>query len=436
MLVRTAPDHTGPDTDFVASGHHILRRGSSRLPTMDVAPTDRFARLERATRDLDPPFAVVDLATFDANADDLVRRAAGRPIRVASKSLRCRAMLARALARPGFRGVLAFTLAEARWLVELGVSDDVVVAYPTVDRVAIRGLAGDPRALAAITLMIDDVAQLDVLDAACPANARVAPIRVALELDASYRLARGRIHLGPRRSPVHDERAAVRLARAIVARPGVRLVGLMAYEGQIAGLADDVPGSRARGALLRGLQARSARELAGRRARVVAAVGRVAPLEFVNGGGTGSLETTAMEAAVTEVAAGSGLYGPTLFDGYRAFRPGPAAVFALPVVRRPGSGLVTVLGGGWVASGPAGRDRLPTPVHPAGLRLTALEGAGEVQTPLAGAAADALRVGDRVWFRHAKAGELAEHVDVLHLVNGDVVVDGAPTYRGEGHAFL
>ena len=403
---------------------------------MDEGPTDRFARLERATRDLDPPFAVVDLEVFDANADDLVRRAAGRPIRVASKSLRCRPLLARALARPGFHGVLAFTLPEALWLVSTGVADDVVVAYPTVDRAAIRALAADPAMTAAVTLMVDDVAQLDVLDAACPAAERSAPIRVCLELDASYRLARGRLHLGPRRSPIHDERAAVRLARAIVERPGVRLVGLMAYEGQIAGLGDDPPGLAARGALVRRLQARSARELAARRARVVAAVRRVAPLEFVNGGGTGSLETTAAEPAVTEVAAGSGLYGPTLFDAYRAFRPGAAALFALPVVRRPGRGIVTVLGGGWVASGPAGRDRLPTPVHPAGLRLTGLEGAGEVQTPLAGAAADTLQLGDRVWFRHAKAGELAEHVDTLQLVDGEAIVEAVRTYRGEGRAFL
>lgn len=139
---------------------------------------------------------------------------------------------------------------------------------------------------------------------------------------------------------------------------------------------------------------------------------------------------------MTEVTAGSGLYGPTLFDSYRAWRPQPAACFALPVVRRPGPGLATVLGGGWIASGPAGRDRLPVPWLPEGLRLLSAEGAGEVQTPLAGAAADELRVGDRVWFRHAKAGELTEHVNALHLVSGTSIVATAPTYRGEGRAFL
>ncbi len=106
------------------------------------------------------------------------------------------------------------------------------------------------------------------------------------------------------------------------------------------------------------------------------------PLRFVNGGGTGSLELTAAEPAVTEIAAGSGLYGPTLFDAYRAFRPEPAALFALPVVRKPSPGVVTVLGGGYLASGPADAARLPVPFLPTGLSLDKQEGAGEVQTPL------------------------------------------------------
>jgi D-serine deaminase-like pyridoxal phosphate-dependent protein len=103
-------------------------------------------------------------------------------------------------------------------------------------------------------------------------------------------------------------------------------------------------------------------------------------------------------------------------------------------VRRAGTGSVTVAGGGLVASGAAGRDRLPLPWAPPGLRLTALEGAGEVQTPLTGAVQD-LAIGDLVWFRHAKSGELAEHVREVHLVEGDRVVEVVPTYRGTGNAW-
>jgi D-serine deaminase-like pyridoxal phosphate-dependent protein len=163
-------------------------------------------------------------------------------------------------------------------------------------------------------------------------------------------------------------------------------------------------------------------------------VREIASPRFVNGGGTGSIERTAAEPAITEVAAGSGLYGPTLFDAYRAFAPRHAALFALPVVRAPSPGVVTVLGGGYPASGPAGRDRLPSPAVPPGLRLDRTEGAGEVQTPLL--RAHGLRIGDRVWFRHAKAGELFERFNEVHLVRGDEIVDTVPTYRGEGKAFL
>ena len=84
--------------------------------------------------------------------------------------------------------------------------------------------------------------------------------------------------------------------------------------------------------------------------------------------------------------------------------PRPAALFALPVVRKPSPAIATVLGGGYLASGPGDRARLPRPVLPAGLRLDRMEGAGEVQTPVLGAAARGLALGDRVWFRHAKAG--------------------------------
>jgi D-serine deaminase-like pyridoxal phosphate-dependent protein len=235
---------------------------------------------------------------------------------------------------------------------------------------------------------------------------------------------------------------AAALAREVLARDRPALVGIMAYEAQIAGVGDDPPGNPLRGRAIRAMQARSARELAPRRAAIVAAVAetlaaaQAPPLRFVNGGGTGSIEGTAAEPAVSEVAGGSGLYGPTLFDAYSSFSPRPAAMFALPVVRRPGRGVVTALGGGYLASGPADAARLPRPYLPAGLRLDRQEGAGEVQTPLLGAAADRLPIGSRVYFRHAKAGELCERFSSLYLLEGERVVEEAPTYRGEGQCFL
>ncbi len=401
----------------------------------------RLERLECATAELRAPFAAVDLDALWRNAADMERRAAGKSIRLASKSVRCRALQQRVLERPGFEGTLAFTLPEALWLAELGF-EDIVVAYPTVDREALRTLAMlHERAPAArVAVMVDSVAQLDLIESAVDDGG--APIRVCMDVDAGLWLLDGRVRIGAKRSPVHTPAAAAALAREIVARERLRLVGIMAYESQIAGLGDAPPGRRLRGLAIGALQQRSAAELARRRAEVVAAVQGVLreasgrSLEFVNGGGTGSLERTTAETAVTEIAAGSGLYGPALFDSYLAFRPEPAALFALPVVRKPSASVATVLGGGYLASGPADAARLPMPFLPAGLGLDKQEGAGEVQTPLTGAAARELRMGDRVWFRHAKAGELCERFNALHLIEGDRIVEQLPTYRGEGKCFL
>ncbi|MEU9749533.1 amino acid deaminase/aldolase [Streptomyces niveus] len=392
------------------------------------------ARYDRATAHLDAPLAVVDLDAFDANADDLVRRAAGKPIRVASKSVRCRALLERVLARDGFTGVMSFTLAESLWLARAGF-DDVLLAYPSVDRGAFAELAADPKLAAAVTVMVDDPAQLDLVDLSRAGGTE--EIRVCLELDTALRLFGGRVRIGARRSPLREPAQLAELARSIARRPGFRLVGLMAYEGHVAGVGDSVAGRPLRSRAVRLMQSAARKELAERRRAVVRAVRLVAPeLEFVNGGGTGSVQHTAAEDSVTEIAAGSGLYVPRLFDNYTSFRGRPAALFAQPVVRRPGVGVVTVLGGGYPASGAPGRDRLPEPYLPEGLRYDAQEGAGEVQTPLLGSAADDLLIGDRVWFRHAKAGELCERFDELLLIEGDRVTATVPTYRGEGRTYL
>ncbi len=391
-----------------------------------VSATSPIAPLYAATADLDPPLAAVDLTALRANAADLVRRAAGRPIRVASKSVRCRAVLEEVLgagltAAGGFAGLMSYSLAEAIWLVRQGARD-VLLGYPSADRAALAELGSDPVLLEAITLMIDDVAQLDLVRAAV-GSATVHP-RVCLDVDASLRI--GPVHLGVRRSPIRTPEQAAELAETAVGR-GFRVVGLMTYEAQIAGLPDtSLP--------VRLVKKASAREIGRRRGAVLDAVRAVTgPLEIVNSGGTGSIELSAAAPGVTEITAGSGLYVPTLFDGYRSFRPRPALYFALPVLRRPASGMVTVFAGGYIASGPAGASRVPQPVWPKGLRLLGTEGAGEVQTPLAGAAD--LSIGDRVWFRHAKAGELCERFDRLYLVDGNGSRVAVPTYRGEGKCF-
>ena len=394
-----------------------------------------YERYERAFSGTGAPFAWVDLEALERNARDLLAMAQRKPVRIASKSVRSRAILRRALdLDDGFRGLLTFTLPESLWLHEEGFRD-LVCAYPTADREAIARLAelseSEPEGAPAI--MVDSGEHLDLIEAASGGRG---PVRISIEVDAGWWPLGGRVKIGPKRSGIRTPGQARALAQEIERRPGVRLVGLMAYEGQVAGVGDDAPGQRLKNVAVRAMQDASMRDIAARRAEIVAAVRVVAPLEFVNGGGTGSLARTAAEPAVTEIAAGSGLYDPVLFDGYRSLELRPAAGFALPVSRRPSAEIATLLGGGYIASGPAGKDRLPKPYLPPGLRFDPLEGAGEVQTPVLGEAAGRLRVGDRVYLRHAKAGELCERFDSLHLIAGEEVVDVVPTYRGEGRTFL
>jgi D-serine deaminase-like pyridoxal phosphate-dependent protein len=406
--------------------------------TAAVSPPEQRARersyeeLESIFAGVDAPYALVDLDAMWANAAEMLDRAAGTPIRVASKSVRCRALLAAVLERDGFRGLMTFTLSESLWLHGHGF-DDLLLAYPTADRGALARLARLDSERPPI-VMVDSVDQLDYIEAAIAGGGR--PIRVCVELDVGWWPLGGRLKVGAKRSPVRTPEQARALARAIEARPSFELAAVMGYEAHIAGLGDRPLGKRMQAPLIRLMKRRSAAEIAERRAAVVAAVREIAPVSIVNGGGTGSIHSTRREQVVTEITAGSGFYAPTLFDRYDGFTLTPAAMFAMPVVRRPSGSVATLLGGGYHASGTAGADRLPAPYLPRGLRLDPQEGAGEVQTPVLGAAAAGMRIGDRVYLRHAKAGELCERFDTLHLVSGTEIVDEVPTYRGEGRCEL
>jgi D-serine deaminase-like pyridoxal phosphate-dependent protein len=399
-------------------------------------PPQSHERYEQVFADVEAPFAFVDLEAMWANAEAMLGRAGSKAVRVASKSIRSRALLGAILGRDErFRGLMTYTLPETLWLAEQGF-EDLLLAYPTADVGALEELALRSAANSdgAPIVMVDCVEHLEMIESVLGKGAP--PIRVCMDVDASWWWLGGRVKIGPKRSPIHSVEQAVALAREIEKRPQIELDALMAYEGQISGVGDLPPGQRLRGSAIRFMQKRSATEVAERRGAIVEALSEFVELEIVNGGGTGSLETTAAEEVVTEVTAGSGFYAPVLFDHYSRFSLTPAAAFALPVTRKPSEWVATALGGGYLASGPGNPSRLPAPWLPEGLRFDEEEGAGEVQTPLLGEPAGSLGVGDRVYLRHAKAGELCERFDTLYLVEGDAIVDQVPTYRGDGKAFL
>ncbi|MBI2421390.1 MAG: amino acid deaminase/aldolase [Candidatus Hydrogenedentes bacterium] len=393
----------------------------------------RYAQYREAIRGRVLPLAYVDLDAFDANVAAIAQRAGTMPICVASKSVRCTAMLRRILDHsPQFHSLMAFDVREAVQLFNAGFND-ILVAYPALSTVAHSGLCGRLREGARITLMVDSSEHVDYLESIGAREETVIP--VCLDVDMSYRFPG--IYFGVHRSSITTPEAALQVWRSVQDAPHVDLVGVMGYEAQIAGLNDDVPGQRTMNMIVRYLKHRSVKDLAERRCRVVEALRAAgAQLRFVNGGGTGSVETTVQEAVITEVTVGSGFYAPSLFDHYRGFQHLPAAGFAIEITRRPTEEIYTCAGGGYIASGSIGIEKQPKPFLPEGVKLIAQEGAGEVQTPVRYTGPEHLKLGDPIFMRHSKAGELCERFKTLLLIQAGEVVGEVPTYRGEGLCFV
>ena len=397
---------------------------------------EAHARLRRAIAGEPLPLALIDLDALDRNLETLAAtaRARGKTLRLATKSIRSIAVMKYLLQRGGgvLRGVMAFAAREAALLVEHGI-DDVLVAYPTLDPHDARAIA-ETNTRARVSIVVDSEAHLEPLDAAAAAAKTRVP--VIIDADMSYRPFGGALHLGVRRSPLHDADAVVALARSIARRAHLELAGVMGYEAQIAGIADDGDGSQLGNLAKRAIRGASRHDVSRLRADIAARLRAEGfAISIFNGGGTGSLSWSSEEDALTEVTAGSGFLAGHLFDGYRGLSLAPAAMFALQVVRRPAEGIVTCAGGGYVASGEPATDRLPLPWLPEGLSLTRLEAAGEVQTPLRVPRGTSIALGDPIFFRHAKSGELAERFLEYLLVRGERIEARAPTYRGLGACF-
>ncbi len=402
---------------------------ASDVPT----PTRDYAYYQQVFAGQRMPFAYLDLDLLDENVRQVVGRAGDKRIRVASKSVRCATALKRILAADArFIGVMCLTAREAVYLAEQGV-EDVLIGYPCVHAEDIGDVAQATRAGRHITLMVDDLAQIDRIETV----AQQYGVRLPLCLDVDLSLDVPGLHFGVWRSPLRSAAQARPAVERILSSPHLTLDGVMGYEAQIAGVGDNYRGQLAKNAIVRVLKRRSVGLAAERRAAVVDMIRSLggAP-RFVNGGGSGSMATTRAEAVVTELTVGSAFYAPALFDNYRDFRYLPAAGFAVEIVRQPAPHRFTCLGGGYVASGAPGADRLPQPYLPSGVHLDALEGVGETQTPVRYDGSVPLHIGDPIFFRHSKAGELCERFTRLLLVSQGAVVGEAATYRGDGQCFL
>lgn len=407
---------------------------STITPNGDVlARRNDYAEYCEVFRGRSMPFAFVDLDLLAQNISEVAKRAEGKMVRLASKSLRSIAIIRRILAaNPIFQGIMCYSAQEAAYLASQGF-DDLLVGYPCWQEQDITTVALAVSGGAHITLMIDSLEHIErIEEIASQQNAR---IPVCLEIDMSLDVPG--LHFGVWRSPIRAIEQARPLIERLLTTPHVYLDGIMGYEAQIAGVGDNFAGQAVKNRMVRLLKRRSEDEIAERRATIVSLARSLGvPLRFVNGGGTGSIETTKQEAVVTEITVGSAFYAPALFDNYRDFRYQPAAAFAIEIVRQPRPGLYTCLGGGYIASGSAGKEKQPQPYLPRGAQLVPLEGAGEVQTPIRYDGPELLKVGDPIFLRHSKAGELCERFTHLLLVSQGTIVDEVTTYRGDGRCFI
>lgn len=379
------------------------------------------------------PFAFLDLDLLEQNIRQIVAGAHGKRVRLASKSLRSVAVIRRILAAdPCFRGIMCYTAREATYLASQGF-DDLLIGYPTWNEQDIATVARATAAGKHITLMVDSIDHVEQIETVAARYGVRLPL--CLEVDMTMRLPG--LRFGVWRSPLRTPRQARPVLTRIMTSPHTWLDGLMGYEAQIAGVGDNFPGHKARNVVVQRLKRRSIREVAKRRAALVDLVKSYGLVpRFVNGGGTGSIATTRAEQAVTEITVGSGFYAPTLFDNYRDFRYQPAAAYAIEIVRHPHPHIYTCLGGGYIASGSTGPEKQPQPYLPQGAKLISLEGAGEVQTPIRYEGTVPLKIGDPVFMRHSKAGELCERFTHLLLVSDGTIEDEVTTYRGDGQCFI
>ncbi len=395
-------------------------------------PTYQF--YNQLFKHLQLPLAYCDINLLEKNCQDIALRAAGnKTIRIASKSVRCTAILKRILdTNPIYKGIMCFTGREALYLIEQGF-DDLLLGYPIVNKDEIYDICTATKLGKKIILMVDCDAHLKLVNDIAAQVGVIQPLCIDMDMSTDF----PGIHFGVLRSPITTVTAGKKLIDCFEQYSNISLTALMGYEAQVAGLGEKNPANGIKNFVIPFLKKKSITDYTKRRQELVDYVkSKNYPLEIVNAGGTGSIESSKQENWVTEITVGSGFYSPALFDYYSDFKHQPAAGFAVQIVRQPKPGVYTCLGGGYIASGTVGIDKQPKPYLPEGIQLTANEGTGEVQTPFEYSGSEKINLGDTILFRHSKAGELCERFNELHLISDGKIIEKVPTYRGDGKCFL
>lgn len=383
-------------------------------------------------KDTQMPFAFVDMELFNKNSEDIIKRSGNKKIRIATKSIRSLDLIKKILSSNSiFQGLMCYHPLEAIYLSENGL-DDLLLAYPIYNQQHISAICKEIKKGKSIIAMLDLTEQAEQLNRIAEQENCILPVCMDIDMSSDF----GPLHFGVRRSKISTTKQAMELFHQIKKLKNLRLDGIMGYEAQIAGVGDFTD-SPIKNLIIPLLKKKSIKNICKLRSDIVKEIqSQGHQLKFVNGGGTGSMETTKTESCITEITVGSGFYSPGLFDNYKKFKHFPAAAYAIEITRNPTPSVFTCYGGGYTASGSMEKNKIPKPYLPVGAKLIETEGAGEVQTPIVYKGIEKLKLGDPIFMRHAKAGELCERFNSLLLVSDGKIIEEVKTYRGEGKCFL
>lgn len=393
----------------------------------------KYSDQKKITKDLKKPFCFLDKDNLRQNITSAIKRSGHKKIRIATKSIRSLEVLEFIRQELGdkYIGLMTFHVKESLDLLKSGFNH-CLMGYPQKilkdEAKLIKELAGSNKKL---VLMIDSIDQCRLLQKmGSDIDHR---FEVCIDIDMSLKLPR--LNFGVFRSPILDVSVAEDLISYVEKAENLKCTGLMGYEAQIAGIPDYNGKGKIFDLIISKLKKTSEKRILKVRKEFLDRVKEKFQLEFFNGGGTGSIEFTASDRSVTEVTVGSGFYCPHLFDLYqKPFKP--SLGYAIEVDRIPNKNYITCHGGGYIASGAIDMNKAPQIFSPKNLKINSNEMFGEVQTPLEHDGSIDIQIGDPIFLRHAKAGELLERFTNIYIIENHKVVDRWKSYRGEGKCYL
>ena len=243
-----------------------------------------MTNISAATKwDLDTPSLVVDLDLLDQNIARMAQffRAKGVNWRPHTKGQKIPEIAHLQLAA-GALGITCAKLSEAEVMAQEGIRD-ILIANQVVGEQKASRLA-KLLDVADVIVAVDSLVNGEQLSQA--ANSRDQRLRVVVEVDN-----------GIDRAGVPPGERALSLAQALDDLPGLRFVGLMAWEAHCLGLPPDKRQSCCDEAVGKLVATADLCRNAG------------LPVEIVSCGGTGTYWISAFAPGITEVEAGGGIYG-------------------------------------------------------------------------------------------------------------------------------